>query len=46
MWLSMTDDAVDTIMLAVEIDPSAFDEPRQLMYERLVEGTATRHSRN
>jgi len=27
----------DTITLTVEIDPSAFDEPRQLMYERLVE---------
>ena len=30
----MTD---DTITLTVEIDPAAFDEPRQLMYERLVE---------
>jgi hypothetical protein len=27
----------DPITLTVEIDPSAFDEPRQLMYERLVE---------
>lgn len=32
----MTDDA-DTITLTVEIDPSAFDEPRQLMWERLIE---------
>lgn len=30
----MTD---DTITLTVEIDPSQFDEPRQLMWERLVE---------
>ena len=27
----------DPITLTVEIDPAAFDEPRQLMYERLVE---------
>jgi hypothetical protein len=27
----------DTITLTVEIDPAEFDEPRQLMYERLVE---------
>jgi len=32
----MTDDA-DTITLTVEIDPAAFDEPRQLMWERLIE---------
>ncbi len=32
----MTDDA-DPITLTVEIDPAQFDEPRQLMYERLVE---------
>jgi hypothetical protein len=30
----MTD---DTITLTVEIDPSEFDEPRKMMYERLVE---------
>jgi hypothetical protein len=30
----MTD---DTITLTVEIDPEAFDEPRQMMWERLVE---------
>jgi hypothetical protein len=34
----MTDDAqTEPIRLTVEIDPSEFDEPRQLMYERLVE---------
>jgi len=32
----MTDDA-EPITLTVEIDPAEFDEPRQLMYERLVE---------
>jgi hypothetical protein len=32
----MTDD-IDPITLTVEIDPTEFDEPRQLMYERLVE---------
>jgi len=32
----MTDDA-DPITLTIEIDPEAFDEPRQLMWERLVE---------
>jgi hypothetical protein len=32
----MTDDA-DPITLTVEIDPSEFDEPREMMYERLVE---------
>ena len=32
----MTEDA-DTITLTVEIDPAAFDEPRQLMWERLIE---------
>jgi hypothetical protein len=31
----MTDDA-DPITLTVEIDPEAFDEPRQMMWERLV----------
>jgi hypothetical protein len=31
----MTDDT-DPISLTVEIDPEAFDEPRQLMWERLV----------
>jgi hypothetical protein len=30
-------DAQDTITLSVEIDPTEFDEPRQMMYERLVE---------
>jgi hypothetical protein len=32
----MTDDA-EPITLTVEIDPAEFDEPRQLMWERLVE---------
>ena len=32
----MTEDA-DTITLTVELDPAAFDEPRQLMWERLIE---------
>ena len=32
----MTEDA-ESITLTVEIDPSAFDEPRQLMWERLVD---------
>jgi len=27
----------DPITLTVEIDPRAFDEPRQMMWERLVE---------
>jgi hypothetical protein len=31
------DKQADSITLTVEIDPAAFDEPRQLMYERLVE---------
>lgn len=31
------DGTADTITLTVQIDPSQFDEPRQLMYERLVE---------
>ena len=31
------DAPTDPITLSVEIDPAAFDEPRQLMYERLVE---------
>ena len=32
----MTEDP-EPITLTVEIDPAAFDEPRQMMYERLVE---------
>jgi hypothetical protein len=32
----MTDDP-EPITLSVEIDPSEFDEPRQLMFERLVD---------
>ena len=32
----MTDDA-EPITLTIEIDPAAFDEPRQLMWERLIE---------
>ena len=32
----MTDDP-EPITLTVEIDPAAFDEPRQLMWERLIE---------
>jgi hypothetical protein len=32
----MTDDD-EPITLSVEIDPAAFDEPRQLMWERLIE---------
>jgi hypothetical protein len=32
----MTDDA-DPIALTVEIDPAEFDEPREMMFERLVE---------
>ena len=32
----MTED-VDPITLSVEIDPAEFDEPRQLMWERLIE---------
>ena len=32
----MTDEPAP-LTLTVEIDPSEFDEPRQLMYERLVE---------
>jgi hypothetical protein len=31
----MTDDP-DPITLTVEIDPTEFDDPRQMMYERLV----------
>jgi hypothetical protein len=36
-------DAEDTIALTLEIDPAEFDEPRQLMWENLVEeyGQAT-----
>jgi len=30
-------DAEDTITLTLEIDPTEFDEPRQLMWEKLVE---------
>jgi hypothetical protein len=30
-------DAAEPIVLTIEIDPAEFDEPRQLMYERLVE---------
>jgi hypothetical protein len=33
----MTDDTAEPITLTLEIDPAEFDEPRQLMYERLVE---------
>ena len=32
----MTEDA-ESITLTVEIDPTQFDEPRQVMWERLVE---------
>jgi len=32
----MTDDA-EPITLSVEIDPAEFDEPRQMIWERLVE---------
>jgi hypothetical protein len=31
----MTDDT-DPITLSVDTDPAAFDEPREMMYERLV----------
>jgi hypothetical protein len=31
------DDTAEPITLTIEIDPSEFDEPRQMMYERLVE---------
>ena len=31
------DDTAEPIVLTIEIDPAEFDEPRQLMYERLVE---------
>ncbi|WP_181693018.1 hypothetical protein [Natronomonas sp. LN261] len=31
------DAPTDPITLTVEIDPAAFDEPRQLMWERLIE---------
>jgi hypothetical protein len=33
----IVDDTADTITLTVEIDPAAFDEPRQVMWERLIE---------
>ncbi|WP_181685100.1 hypothetical protein [Halorhabdus salina] len=31
------DEAADPITLTIEIDPTAFDEPRALMYDRLCE---------